>query len=87
MLVLTDARLELIGVLVLLLIIVAGGYALLRRLSQVNAPEVIVRCREGHVFRTAWIPGVSFNAIRLGPVRWQYCPVGSHWTLVAPIGR
>ena len=44
--------------------------------------DVIVRCREGHLFTTTWIPGVSFKAIRLGLVRMQYCPVGDHVTAV-----
>jgi hypothetical protein len=47
--------------------------------------EVVVRCRDGHVFRTVWIPGVSVKAIRLGGVRFQYCPVGRHRTFVTPV--
>jgi hypothetical protein len=34
------------------------------------------------LFTTIWIPGASLKAIRLGPMRLQYCPVGRHWTLV-----
>lgn len=44
--------------------------------------DVIVRCRDGHLFLTTWIPMVSFKAIRLGLVRYQYCPVGEHATTV-----
>jgi hypothetical protein len=47
--------------------------------------EVPVRCREGHVFTTTWIPGISFKAIRLGPLRLQWCPVGEHRTVVTPV--
>ena len=47
--------------------------------------EVIVRCREGHLFTTVWIPGASIKALRLGPVRLQRCPVGHNWTWVAPV--
>lgn len=47
--------------------------------------ETLVRCKDGHVFRTVWIPGISFKSIRLGLVRYQYCPVGRHWTLVTPV--
>ena len=47
--------------------------------------EVVVRCRDGHVFRTVWITGVSIKAIRLGPLRFQYCPVGQHRTFVTPV--
>jgi hypothetical protein len=46
---------------------------------------VIVRCRDGHLFTTLWIPGASFKAIRLGLVRLQYCPVGRHLTFVVPV--
>ena len=45
----------------------------------------VVRCREGHIYRTIWAPMISIKAIRLGPVRYQYCPVGRHWTLVTPV--
>jgi hypothetical protein len=41
-----------------------------------------VRCRQGHVFTTTWIPGGSFKAVRLGLWRIQWCPVGRHVDLV-----
>ena len=44
----------------------------------------VVRCRQGHLFSTVWIPGGSVKAVRLGWWRFQHCPVGRHWTLVAP---
>ena len=44
--------------------------------------DVIVRCRDGHLFMTTWIPMMSIKAIRLGWFRLQYCPVGDHLTLV-----
>jgi hypothetical protein len=44
--------------------------------------NVVVRCREGHLFTTIWIPGASVKSLRLGPRRFQYCPVGHHWSLV-----
>ena len=44
--------------------------------------DVIVRCRDGHLFLTTWVPMVSFKAIRFGLVRFQYCPVGDHTTAV-----
>ena len=47
--------------------------------------NTIVRCRRGHLFSTIWIPGVSLKAVRLGWLRFQYCPVGEHWTLVRPV--
>ena len=41
-----------------------------------------VRCRQGHLFTTTWIPGGSLKAIRLGLWRIQWCPVGRHVDLV-----
>ena len=42
----------------------------------------IVRCRQGHLFETIWFPLGSLKAVRLGPWRFQRCPVGKHWSLV-----
>jgi hypothetical protein len=47
--------------------------------------NLIVRCRQGHLFRTLWIPGASFKALRLGWYRVQRCPVGKHWSIVTPV--
>jgi hypothetical protein len=47
--------------------------------------NTIVRCSKGHLFTTIWIPGASLKSIRLGPRRFQYCPVGRHFSLVAPV--
>ena len=47
--------------------------------------DAVVRCSEGHLFTTIWVPGVSFKAVRLGWLRFQRCPVGNHWTFVAPV--
>jgi hypothetical protein len=47
--------------------------------------NVIVRCREGHLFTTIWIPGASVKSLRLIWWRFQYCPVGRHWSLVTPV--
>ena len=44
--------------------------------------DVIVRCRDGHLFMTTWIPMMSLKAIRIGLVRIQHCPVGNHVTAV-----
>ena len=48
---------------------------------------VVVRCRDGHVFSTMWLPGVSLKSLRLGPWRVQRCPVGHHWSVVTPVNR
>jgi hypothetical protein len=44
--------------------------------------NVVVRCSKGHQFTTIWLPGASVKSLRLGPRRFQYCPVGHHWSLV-----
>jgi len=76
-----------IAALVVGALVVAGilGWALGRKFLAMGyrlGADTLVRCRDGHLFRTTWVPGVSFNAIRLGPVRFQFCPVGRHWTFV-----
>ena len=47
--------------------------------------NLIVRCRQGHLFTTLWLPGISFKALRLGWWRYQRCPVGGHWSLITPV--
>src|SRR6266508_3028075 len=47
--------------------------------------EVVVRCREGHLFTTIWVPFASLKAIRLGWFRLQRCPVGNNSTFVTPV--
>ena len=47
--------------------------------------NAIVRCRQGHLFSTVWIPGASVKALRLGFWRIQWCPVGRHVDLVRPL--
>lgn len=47
--------------------------------------NTIARCRRGHLFTTTWIPGASVKSVRLGWWRFQYCPLGRHWTLVVPV--
>lgn len=42
-----------------------------------------VRCKEGHLFTTIWVPLGSLKAARLGNRRYQRCPVGRHWTTVS----
>jgi hypothetical protein len=56
------------------IVAVRAGYRLGR--------NAVVRCRQGHLFTTIWIPGASVKAIRLGLWRIQWCPVGRHVDLV-----
>jgi hypothetical protein len=60
---------------------------LLRRRGYPVGGNVIVRCRKGHLFTTIWIPMASLKALRFGWWRFQRCPVGSHWSLVHPVGQ
>jgi hypothetical protein len=59
----------------------------LRRRGYPPAGNVVVRCQQGHLFTTIWVPGVSVKALRLGPWRFQRCPVGNHWSIVTPVRR
>ena len=49
------------------------------------AGNVVVRCRQGHLFTTIWIPAASVKALRLGWWRLQRCPVGGHWSVVTSV--
>ena len=71
-----------------LVLIVTGlvaGTVVARRLGYGVGGSTVVRCREGHLYTTIWIPGASLKALRLGWARLQYCPVGHHWSLVTPV--
>lgn len=63
------------------IIIVVTSMAARRRGYRVGF-DALVRCRDGHLFTTIWIPGVSVKSIKLGWARFQYCPIGRHWSLV-----
>jgi len=73
----------------------AGAFALVviwtfflapkNRSGRLPGAKIIVRCRDGHLFTTVWIPFVSFKAVRVGAVRIQHCPVGDHVTSVVPV--
>jgi len=70
---------------VLILVIMFVGMRIGRQRGYTLGPDTIVRCSEGHLFTTIWMPGGSFKAIRLGWSRYQHCPVGDHWTFVTPV--
>lgn len=65
--------------------LIAGGTVAGRLLGYNMGGNLVVRCRQGHLFTTMWIPGVKLKAVDLGVARIQYCPVGKHWTLVTPV--
>ena len=57
----------------------------MRRRGYGVGATTFVRCHDGHLFTTIWIPGASLKSLRLGWWRFQRCPVGRHWTLVHPV--
>jgi hypothetical protein len=73
------------GLLVRLVVVMRRTASQARADGYRSAGEVVVRCGDGHLFTTIWIPLVSFKAVRLGFVRFQYCPVGEHWTFVVAV--
>lgn len=64
---------------------IAAETAMMRRRGYRVGLDTVVRCRDGHMFTTIWIPGASLKAVRLGTMRIQYCPVGRHFTVVRPV--
>ena len=64
---------------------IAAETAFMRRRGYSVGLHTVVRCRKDHLFTTIWIPGASLKSIRLGIVRFQYCPVGRHFTSVRPV--
>ena len=70
---------------ILIVAVLVVGTVLARRRGYGIGGETIVRCSDGHLFTTLWVPGASFKAVRLGPKRFQRCPVGHHWTLIIPV--
>lgn len=72
-------------VLLAVLLLNVLGTILARRRGYPIGGNTVVRCRQGHLFTTIWIPGLSLKAIRLGWWRIQRCPVAAHWSIVAPV--
>jgi hypothetical protein len=65
--------------------VIAGATLIGRRLGYKLGTNTIVRCRQGHLFTTIWIPGVKLKELDLVVARVQRCPVGKHWSLVVPV--
>ncbi len=79
------AVITLVVLLVLALVLVTINM-MMRRQGYPIPGKTVVRCSEGHVFRTTWIEGGSLRAVRLGPgKRFQRCPVGPHWAIIRPV--
>src|ERR1039457_6974883 len=56
--------------------VVAGATLIGRRLGYNFGTNTVVRCRQGHLFTTVWIPGVKLKELDLIVARVQRCPVG-----------
>ena len=65
--------------------VITGGTLIARRLGYNLGVNTVVRCRQGHLFSTIWIPGVKLKELDLVVARVQRCPVGQHWSLVVPV--
>jgi hypothetical protein len=65
--------------------VAVGGTLIARRLGYKLGTNTVVRCRQGHLFTTIWIPGVKLKELDLVVARVQRCPVGHHWSLVVPV--
>jgi hypothetical protein len=65
--------------------VAVGGTLIARRLGYKLGTNTVVRCRQGHLFTTIWIPGGSLKSLRFGWWRYQRCPVGHHWSVVTPV--
>jgi len=50
---------------VVIVVAVVGGTIVGRRRGYNFGGDVVVRCSDGHLFTTIWVPGVSLKAIRL----------------------
>ncbi|HEV2450873.1 MAG TPA: hypothetical protein VGS62_02970 [Streptosporangiaceae bacterium] len=78
-------RVKLSRLLVIVVALLATGTLVARRLGYKVGGNTVVRCRQGHLYTTLWIPGVKLKGLDLGLARVQYCPVGKHWTLITPV--
>lgn len=74
-----------VALLITLVLVVVEAAVVAQRRGHLLGARTIVRCRDGHLFTTLWVPGASVKAVRLGWWRYQRCPVGDHWSLVTPV--
>jgi hypothetical protein len=71
-------RVKAIKPLAIVLAVLAGGTAVARHLGYKVGGNVVVRCRQSHLFTTIWIPGGLLKGLDLVVARVQRCPVGMH---------
>jgi hypothetical protein len=68
-------------------LLILGSLATAGMLGMLDGFDRPVRCRDGHLFTTIWVPLASLKALRLGRRRFQRCPVGHHWSMITPVDR
>jgi len=74
-----------LGVVFVVLVAVVGARAGRGRGYSGMGGNTVVRCSQGHLFTTLWIPGSSLKAVRLGYKRFLRCPVCEKWRVVEPV--
>jgi hypothetical protein len=60
-----------------------AGFVLVGRYLSRRDPErfePVVECSEDHRYRSIWVPFGSLKAVRWFGRRYQWCPVGRHWS-------
>jgi hypothetical protein len=74
----------------LLPVLSLAGFALLGQYLSRHNPQrfdPVVQCRQGHRYRSIWVPGGSLKAVRWFGRRYQWCPVGHHWSWTRRIAQ
>ena len=60
-----------------------GGFGLVGAYLSRRNPErfdPVAECSQGHRYRSIWVPGGSLKSLRWFNRRFQWCPVGRHWS-------
>jgi hypothetical protein len=60
-----------------------AGFAFVGRYLSRHDPQrfdPVVECSQGHRYRSIWVPGGSLKGLRWFRRRYQWCPVGRHWS-------
>jgi hypothetical protein len=68
---------------ILVSLLALTGFALVGRYLGDHYPgrfDPVVECSDGHRYRSFWIPGGSLKGLRWFNRRFQWCPVGRHWS-------
>jgi hypothetical protein len=74
-----------LGPIAVVVALLLAGTLVARRRGYNIGGNVVVRCRQGHLYTTLWIPGLKLKGLDFVVARFQYCPVGRHWSLAIPV--